>query len=418
MLEHELRASMAEETASLTAAPDLVDRVVRLSRRRRRTRVGAVLVAAAVALGGFFVVDRETPVAATAYSGELPDVSFGYLPPGLGKPSKCEGTCVAWKGLKVTTFRSGEMEALGTTGPPSFIRDPQRVIVRGRSGFLSADGRDLFWAERDKWAVWVRADDPTQLLAVARGMRFTGVADDVFEGLRIGYLPDAVSLLSPSAPDGWTERRWWGENGAQVHLIAVRGSDATTLDRFLQEWGGRLSGLRREGEAYLATFEGGRARVWLQQRGLVFVLSVHGWIRTEFERIVAGITPFAEFPWPDSVDGVEVHYLPPGLDEKHTQTTELGEGWSAVRQAWTSPPSRAVAVIAYRGAERWLGKVMAGGKDVVLDARTGRREVRRQGDCMVYRGRNDIALVVKVCVSHDLSDQLERIVAQTQPPWR
>ncbi|SFJ10041.1 hypothetical protein SAMN05216275_106261 [Streptosporangium canum] len=55
MLEDDLRQVMADETAHLRAAPDLVDRVIRSSRRRRTVRTRYVAVAAAAAVVGITV---------------------------------------------------------------------------------------------------------------------------------------------------------------------------------------------------------------------------------------------------------------------------------------------------------------------------------------------------------------------------
>ncbi|ACZ85857.1 hypothetical protein [Streptosporangium roseum] len=55
MLEDDLRQVMADETARLRAAPDLVDRVIRSSRRRRTVRTRYVAVVAAAAVVGITV---------------------------------------------------------------------------------------------------------------------------------------------------------------------------------------------------------------------------------------------------------------------------------------------------------------------------------------------------------------------------
>ncbi|MFI6733412.1 hypothetical protein ACIBI9_10820 [Nonomuraea sp. NPDC050451] len=112
MLEDQLRQIMAEETARLHAAPDLVDRVVRSSRRKRtRGRIAAVATSLAVAAAAplYLVaapgavqtpvvsetpeppaIDDTPPVPSEPPSlGDLGDgrafkhVRVGYLPDGL-----------------------------------------------------------------------------------------------------------------------------------------------------------------------------------------------------------------------------------------------------------------------------------------------------------------------------------------------
>ncbi len=56
MLEHDLKAAMTAETASLVVAPDLAERVERRTRRRRwRTRLAALLVPFLAAAGWWLV---------------------------------------------------------------------------------------------------------------------------------------------------------------------------------------------------------------------------------------------------------------------------------------------------------------------------------------------------------------------------
>ncbi|MDP9861887.1 MULTISPECIES: hypothetical protein [Streptosporangium] len=97
MLEDDLRQIMADETARLRAAPDLVDRVIRSSRRRTvRTRYAAV--AAAVAVVGITVptgltlVSGHTAVPGPAAAVVSPDstgsaVPQPFEPPPLPTPS-------------------------------------------------------------------------------------------------------------------------------------------------------------------------------------------------------------------------------------------------------------------------------------------------------------------------------------------
>ncbi|MFF5204579.1 hypothetical protein [Streptosporangium sp. NPDC000396] len=67
MLEEDLRQIMADETARLHAAPDLVQRVIRSSRRRKTARIRLTATAAAVAVAAV-----ATPVYLTLGAGSGP----------------------------------------------------------------------------------------------------------------------------------------------------------------------------------------------------------------------------------------------------------------------------------------------------------------------------------------------------------
>ncbi|OUC96205.1 hypothetical protein [Streptosporangium minutum] len=98
MLEDDLRQIMADETARLRAAPDLVDRVIRSSRRRRtvRTRYVAVVAAAAV-VGitiptGLTLASGPAAVSGPAAAVVSPDTTGSavpqpFEPPPLPTPS-------------------------------------------------------------------------------------------------------------------------------------------------------------------------------------------------------------------------------------------------------------------------------------------------------------------------------------------
>ncbi|WP_433255683.1 hypothetical protein ACQPYK_15275 [Streptosporangium sp. CA-135522] len=96
MLEDDLRQIMAEETARLRAAPDLVDRVVRSSRRRKTVRTRYVAMVAAVAVAGITVPTGLTlasgPTAGGPAATASPDttdhaVPQPFEPPPLPTPS-------------------------------------------------------------------------------------------------------------------------------------------------------------------------------------------------------------------------------------------------------------------------------------------------------------------------------------------
>lgn len=96
MLEDDLRQVMADETARLRAAPDLVDRVIRSSRRRRAVRTRYVAVVAAAAVVGITVPAGLTLASGPAAEGVAavvsPDTTGSavpqpFEPPPLPTPS-------------------------------------------------------------------------------------------------------------------------------------------------------------------------------------------------------------------------------------------------------------------------------------------------------------------------------------------
>ncbi|MEV0382822.1 hypothetical protein [Nonomuraea sp. NPDC050643] len=83
-LEDEIRRLMTDETARLHAAPDLVERVIRSSRaKRRRTKVAALATSAAVVAAaplGYLTVGSMTT---TAQQQEQPTISTTLEPPAI-----------------------------------------------------------------------------------------------------------------------------------------------------------------------------------------------------------------------------------------------------------------------------------------------------------------------------------------------
>lgn len=83
-LEDDLRRLMADETARLQAAPDLVDRVLRSSRRKKANRVRLSALAVAVAVAGavtpaYLILGPSSTVQGTGYGGPV-TVSETSLP--------------------------------------------------------------------------------------------------------------------------------------------------------------------------------------------------------------------------------------------------------------------------------------------------------------------------------------------------
>ncbi|MFD1933011.1 hypothetical protein ACFSKW_16170 [Nonomuraea mangrovi] len=337
MFESELRQAMAEDSARLAAAPGLVEQVVRLSRRRRRTRHGivAVVTALALALAGWALGLRDEQRVATTPSttGTLDDVQVRHLPPGLGEPVQGrsgEGELLAgtltWSAGAdmVRVSRYGETGDLDT---PGLMAGGRRTSTRGREARISADGTDLVWTERP--GVLLRVTVGGNLAAETRMIAEellmtdpTGPAGGVVEGMRVSYLPPRVHLEGVmTRSDGETAKTWTGAGDRRVTLISVRGQHAASLKELAAwsagDWG---DGIRttvngkpgyRDGQGSLMV---GHGRLWLQEPGLGFVLKVSDNLEPEIDRITEGISPVpASRDLPASFEGLTVTHLPPGF---------------------------------------------------------------------------------------------------------
>ncbi|MEU7898346.1 hypothetical protein AB0B45_36480 [Nonomuraea sp. NPDC049152] len=353
MFESELRQAMAEDSAHLAAASDLVDQVVLLSRRRRRTRhrVVAVVAAVALALAGWVLVPRDEQQVATTPSttGSLDDVEVRHVPAGLGKPvqgSSGDGALLAG----TLTWSSGDdlvrVSRYGRTGDPDtrgLMVGTTWTSIRGRTARISDDGRDLLWAERPGLLlrVTVGANHIDEVRTIAEELLMTdptGPAGGVVEGMRVSYLPPRVHLAGVmKRSDGETAKTWTGAGDRRITLISVRGEHAASLDELAAwsagEWG---NGTRttvngkpgyRDGPGSLMV---GHGRLWLQKPGLGLVLKVSDNLVPEIDRILAGITPMISTPGlPESFEGLTVTHLPPGLTRTGDAGMDgLGKWWN------------------------------------------------------------------------------------------
>ncbi|MFE3447763.1 hypothetical protein ACFXJ8_02415 [Nonomuraea sp. NPDC059194] len=436
MFEIELRQAMAEDSAYLSAAPDLVEQVVRLSRRRRRTRrrVVAVVAALALALAGWVLVPRDEQRVATTPSttGRLDDVKVRHVPPGLGKP--VQGSSGAGELLAGTlTWSSGDdlvrVSRYGKTGDPDtrgLMAGQTWTSIRGRNARTSDDGSDLLWAERPGLLlrVTVGANHIAELRMIAEELALidpTGPAGGVVEGTRVSYLPPRVHLHDiATRSDGETAKTWTGADGRQVTLVAVRGRHAASLDR-LAAWsaGDWLNGSRTTVNGKPGYRNGPRSRLigrlWLQQPGLGFALRVSGNLEPEIDRILAGITPVpASRGLPVSFEGVTVTHLPPGftaggdggLDGRGRSWNRAGSGISIeVVRGERARTVRRLSHVSWPTDERFLdlADTMVGGRRAL----TG-RVVGADGD---PKGRMVLWTVrpgygVRVYLSDDLANDL------------
>ncbi|MFC4057691.1 hypothetical protein ACFOWE_05265 [Planomonospora corallina] len=334
-LEDELRAAMAAETADLGAAPDLADRVVRLSHRRRRGRrlaAGTALVAAVLAAGtvipGQLTGAQRDPVAAADRPTRAgmdvnvaEDVEARYLPAGLGtllidsgSVGKLDVVTLSW-GSGDGLVRLRKYEKAGPAGPGrltslGLVPGGKATSVRGRPGLVSPDGLDLLWHERDDVVlrVTVGADHRDELTRIAEGVWLpdpTGSGGGTLEGVRFAGLPDGVYLdreVPASSAEPVTRKEWSGQGG-RVRLSAVRGRNAADPDA-LRAWAERSEGFEavRSREAVLRTAPawegttgergwGGRPRavLWHDRTGLGFLLEAAPGMETALDEIIAGL---------------------------------------------------------------------------------------------------------------------------------
>ncbi|NRQ30778.1 hypothetical protein HII36_02850 [Nonomuraea sp. NN258] len=341
MLEQELRRAMAEDTAELRATPDLASRAVRGSRRRARTRFAAVSVALAMAAGFlvFFTSARPAPVVAAV----VDQVEVVGLPPdpGTARPGRVthgslRGATMTWGSggdlIRVTVYRGAGVVNPADLGRLRLLGEGAQgspTSVRGRAGRLAHGGTDLLWMERPGLLLRVTVGErrTEYLRPVAEGLRPadpTGPAGGVFEGMRIGYLPDGVHLSGVSELGGADVhprvKRWEGADGRAVALYSER---RPGLD--LARWADELKGLRlgpptqvngRNVHPALT----GDARVWTAPTGQTFALSVTGNLADELDRILAGIVPVP--PRAGAVfEGIDVGFVPQWL-ETGGQVTE------------------------------------------------------------------------------------------------
>ncbi|GAA3121165.1 hypothetical protein GCM10010466_10120 [Planomonospora alba] len=333
-LEDELRAAMAAETAGLGAAPDLADRVVRLSRRRRRRLLtaGTALVAAVLAAGTVIpgqligaqrdpVAAAEQPARADADLNAVEDVEARYLPAGLGAPlagsgsaGKLDVATLSWGSgdglVRLSKYKKALPAGPGRITSLGLIPGGKAASIRGRPGLVSPDGLDLLWHERDDVVlrVTVGADHRDELTRIAEGLWFpdpTGSGGGTLEGVRIADLPDGV-YLDREVPASSTEpvtRKEWSGQGGRVRLSVVRGENAADLDA-LRTWLERTDGFEavRSREAVLRTAPawegttgekgwGGRPRavLWHDRPGLGFLLEVAPGMEKALDEIIAGL---------------------------------------------------------------------------------------------------------------------------------
>ncbi|GAA4582575.1 hypothetical protein GCM10023194_17680 [Planotetraspora phitsanulokensis] len=402
---------MAEETATLRAASDLADRVVRLSRRRKSRRMklvaaaAAAVVVAAGAVPAFVTLSRSDRSVSDRVVAEVDGVEVHYLPGDMGKPERLSleerdrgGTIRLW-GEGLTWSEGDRFVQVSVYRPKDKITDVMDIWAlnvlsdvdesTGNQGFASTvDHTDRIWVaqpgvllrvttsvsmkgELDRIAKGLRVSrsSPSTQPTVARPRR----AEDPrsFGGIRLGRLPDGFTAEQGDASmitDGIG--RWFNRGGGSLSVEVVWGDTAHDLGslREVTAWptDERLVKVREtevreiamrgtralDGRVLSANGFGdkGRMLLWVIRPGLGVRIWASPDLVDTMPEIARGIAPIAPLKG-DAVDEVRVPYVPEGL-RLGTTRSATGPDWVMTARRWRSPddPARQVSVEVYHGA--------------------------------------------------------------------
>ncbi|MEV7804873.1 hypothetical protein AB0O28_18185 [Microbispora sp. NPDC088329] len=381
-LESVLRRAMADDTAGLAIAPDLVDRVVRRSVRRRRTRLRLLAVVAAVlvvagAVPAYVALVPRHQVTAGETLAEIDGVEVGYLPEGFGGPPErirvkagpLAGEALRWKGdggfVQVGVYRTGRSleDALDllalNLGPVA--SEPVK-----RTGPVVFTATDEMWVPEPGLALRVTtsASLESELGRIAEGLRVVRNRD--VGGMRVTYVPSGLRAAGKARINlGGIARSWTnGTNDTQgVTVEVVHGREALDLDSLRQvPWptNEELFDVRRVSVGPAAALQGsvasagrrvdrGRMLLWVVRPGV----GVRIWATTplagELRRIAEGVEEVAADA-AVTVDGIGV---PASLGEPSGGDSAMGREWSGITRFWGGRPGEGpyVAVSVYRGLE-------------------------------------------------------------------
>ncbi|QFY11403.1 hypothetical protein GBF35_36795 [Nonomuraea phyllanthi] len=235
-------------------------------------------------------------------------VEIRYLPPSLGTPytrhvtdGPLHGAAISWGSaddlVRITVYRHTDVfspDDLDRLGLPRHARSTSWEGYARASG----DGSDLLWIEQPGFLLRVTAgrrhiDDVRPIAGMLRPADPPGAPGGVFEGLRLGYLPEGVQLRSTRTVemDGrdYRTRTWAGPNNRSVTLTAE-----WPHGRTLTAWARKIPGLRLDGPTWMHgkavhPSKDGSARVWEGPYGQIFALTATGGLQGELDRIVAGV---------------------------------------------------------------------------------------------------------------------------------
>jgi len=472
-LENELRTAMAEGTATLRAAPDLVDQVVRLSRRRKARRLKLVAAAAAVvvaagAVPAFVTLSRSDRSVSDRVVAEVDGVEVHYLPADMGEPERLSlkerdhGGTIRLRGEGLMWSEGNRFVQVSVYRPKDKITDvmdiwslnvlPDVDESTSRQGYASTtDHTDRIWVaqpgvllrvitsvsmkgEMDRIAKGLRVSrsSPSTRPAAAPSRR----ADDPrsFGGVRLGHLPDGFTAEQGDASmitDGIG--RWFNRGGGSLSVEVVRGDTAHDLDglREVTVWptDERLVKVREtevreiamrgthalDGRVLSAKGFGdkGRMLLWVIRPGLGVRIWASPDLVDTMPEIARGIAPIAPLKG-NAVDEVRVPYVPEGF-RPGTARSATGPDWVMTARRWRSPddPARQVSVEVYHGAaveyRDWAGGTA--GVDAEPDVIGGvAGMVRRSAREQRFAWREDTGLGVAVTVAADSQPELAQVV--------
>jgi hypothetical protein len=470
-LENELRTVMAEETASLRAAPDLADRVVRLSRRRKARRMKLVAAAAAVvvaagAVPAFVSLSRSDQTVSGRALAEVDGVEVHYLPADMGKPQQLSlkerdrggrirlwGEGLMWSAgdrfVQVSVYRpKDKITDVMDIWALNVLRDVDESTAN--QGFASTvDHTDRIWVAQ-----------PGVVLRVTTSVSMKGELDRIANGLRVRRAaPDAAPSAQPTAarprhaedprlvggvrlghlPDGFTADqgdasmitdgigRWFNRGGGSLSVEVVWGDkahDLQSLRKVMWPTDERLAEVREitmrgtralDGRVLSANGFGdkGRMLLWVIRPGLGVRIWASPDLVDTMPEIARGIAPIAPLKG-DAVDTVRVPFVPEGL-RPGTARSATGPDWVSTTRRWRSPenPARQVSVEVYRGAavenRDWAGG--AAGVDAEPDVIGGvQGMVWRSEREQRFAWREETGLGVAVAVAPGSQAELARVV--------
>ncbi|MFF4773208.1 hypothetical protein ACFY05_10155 [Microtetraspora fusca] len=382
-LESRLRHAMTEATAELRIAPDLADRVVRRTCRRKtaraKTAAAAAVAVVLAAVPAYHVIQERRHVVSVTVAENVDGVEVRDLPDGFGRAETFEvtdhglrGKAARWsrgdRTIQVTVYRPGdpagsylELQQRG------FLRDGTLWLRRGSGGgLISPRHDDLIWFEQDDLVVRVTTSTSAKKYLEPVAMSLHVPWDPVLDTMRVSYMPERFRLVS-SEPQGILDGlgRWWRstDRTASTAVEVVRGDRAKNLSKLrwvswptaeeLIDVRTTAVGRSRALEGRVASKGGridkGRMLMWLVQPGLGVRIWAMGATDDEVRRVAEGIEP-APPPAGPSVDGVEV---PPALQSvpEAGKDRAFGWNWTTATTYWGHPPGKGwyIAVSVHRG---------------------------------------------------------------------
>ncbi|GAA0948055.1 hypothetical protein [Nonomuraea longicatena] len=317
MLEQELRQAMAEDAQDLRPASDLVDQVVRRSRRRTRRRRGVLAAALALAVGtagtGWLITDRKDPdqvATARHVTSAAPvavgGVTVGYLPEGLGAPRTepaaykgLQGSALVWPTLRITVYQGLYDVKAGT------------ATVRGRPVAQNADRTELLWQENGDTVVQIRVAPALkgELRRIADELSTKPQGGERFTELRLTHFPpDAHVFRKVIFAGPQLSRSWVGADHRSIQISTVRS------EHMPRDWvaGVKFGAPFQVNGTTVRPGPRGHSLYWEQPKGTHYRLAATSHYKKDLRRIIEGIRPVEDTD-PRAFGSLDVGYLPANL---------------------------------------------------------------------------------------------------------